>query len=128
MSRHAMMFAIARRAASASTGKYRLGCVIAQGKRVIGVGTNNMEKTHPMISKNTYKTIHAEVDAVIGVPRDQLRGAVAYVYRERADGSLGMAMPCKDCACILASLGVRIAYYSDPLAAGGFGKTSLRKS
>lgn len=121
MKRHAKFFAVARAAALRGAGRIRVGCVITKGNRVIAVGINDMSKTHPLISRDTYKMIHAEVDAIIGGNRERLRGCVAYVYRERADGSMGLAKPCKDCSCIMSGYGIRSAYYSNPSEILGYG-------
>lgn len=126
MKRHARFFAVAREAALRGSGKYRLGAVITKGNRIVSIGTNNMVKTHPMISTGTYKTIHAETAAIIGGLRDRLVGCVIYVYRERGNGDLGLAKPCVDCACILRNHGIRTAYYSDPLEPCGYGMEKYR--
>ena len=40
--------------------KFKLGCVIVRGSKVISVGTNNI-KTHPR-STHPFKSLHAEMD------------------------------------------------------------------
>lgn len=90
--------------------QYRLGCVIAKGNTVISTGYNRM-KTHTK-SPHTWKMIHSEFMAILGVPVSDLRGAAVYVYREKRDGSLGNAKPCSSCTKMLQALGIKVVYFT----------------
>lgn len=105
-------FAIARIISQKSTHKFKLGCVIVQKNRIVAVGFNRADKTHPK-SPTPRHTIHAELDALIGLDTAFLKGSVCYVYRERKDGSLGCAKPCHFCQQAIARAGIRRVYYSD---------------
>lgn len=117
---------LARKLSYKARHRVRIGAVVAKGKSVVGVGFNKMDKTHPLITRrNPLKKLHAEVDAIIGIDRNQLIGSTIYVYRELLNGKLGMCKPCIDCQFILREAGVKKAYYSDPSIEGGIGVMEL---
>jgi deoxycytidylate deaminase len=89
-------FKLAKRVAERSTSTPRLGCVIVSKNKVISFGYNNMSKTHPK-SNHPYKTLHAEIHALIGVPSEELVGCDVYVYREIKSGRVAIAKPCDTC-------------------------------
>lgn len=89
----------ARVAAKSQFGRVRIGAVVARRGRVISVGFNQA-KTHPLTIQFDYKPnvgIHAELDAVLGIEKEKLRGSTLYVVRIKMDGSWGLARPCKGC-------------------------------
>lgn len=89
-------FKLAKRIAEKSSSITKLGCVIASKNKVITVGFNDMTKTHPK-SNHPFKTLHAEIRALIGVSEEETRGCDAYVYREIKSGRVAMAKPCDAC-------------------------------
>ena len=94
---------------------YKVGAVVARGRRIISAGFNQT-KTHPFTLKlrNSMITcLHAEMHACLGVDENSLRGASIYVVRLRRDGTLSMAKPCEACTQMLSKLGVKKAYYTD---------------
>lgn len=94
---------------------YQMGAVLVAGRRVVSRGRNKPTKTHPK-STHPFKTIHAELDAILGVDRKVLVGATIYVCRVRAGGEFGLAKPCEHCERMLRELGVREVVFttSDP--------------
>jgi len=93
----------------------KIGCVIVKKKKIISFGYNKPYKTHPK-STNNYHTIHAELDACLGVSHEELIGSVAYVAREhKGDGSYILAKPCYHCQELLKSQGVKKVYYTTRL-------------
>ena len=105
------MMTLAQRLSMKSTyEKYKIGAVIARKGQVIGVGFNR-HKTHTQ-SPHAYKYLHAEVDAALGVPLKQLRGATIYVYREKKDGTYGLAKPCSSCEGFLKERGLKSMIYT----------------
>lgn len=88
----------------------RLGAVIARRGQVLGVGYNQ-KKTHTR-SPSPYKYLHAEVDATLGIPLTELRGASIYVYRETLNGDIAMAKPCSHCEAYLRNLGLHAVYHT----------------
>jgi len=114
-----MQYAI-RRANQAPMQKFRLGCVIAKGRDVISSGVNNMGKTHPRAIDYDYPFVHAELDAMIGVDAEELRGSYVYVARRRigVGGSkenpskVGMAKPCSYCLEQMRKHGLKGVFYT----------------
>lgn len=117
---------LARKLSFKGNHRVRIGAVIASGKRVVGIGFNKVNKTHPLITKrNPLKGIHAEVDAIIGVDRHLLHGTCVYVYRELRNGKIGFCKPCIDCQAILKEVGVKKAIYTDPSNENQIGEMEL---
>ena len=106
-------FLLARKLSKKSThSQHKLGCCLVKGNRIIGLGFNQ-DKTSPK-STNPFNTLHAEVSAIINADEEDIKGSVAYVYRETRLGTLGMSKPCKFCSEMLRSLGVKAVYYTSP--------------
>lgn len=88
---------------------HSLGCCIAKGNRVLGVG-HNMMKTHPK-SPHKFHRVHAEFLAVLNASGN-VRGATAYVYRQQKNGTPALSRPCKDCWKYLRKCGIKNVVYS----------------
>lgn len=88
---------------------HKLGCVIAKGSKVLGVGFNVL-KTHPK-SPHPFKSIHAEFMAAIKADM-QIKGATVYVFRQQKNGSWATAKPCASCFEFLMNCGVKEVVYS----------------
>jgi deoxycytidylate deaminase len=104
-------FDLAKRAARQSNSRYLMGAVVVKGRYVVSWGCNK-SKTHPK-SSNPWRTVHAELDAVIGVPDDRLRGSDLYIVRVTRSGQVSMSRPCAYCWSLLQAAGVKRVYYSD---------------
>lgn len=89
---------------------HKLACVIVNGNRVISVGWNQL-KTHPR-STHPYKSLHAELHAIIGCSEGELAGSEMYVYRELKDGRMAMAKPCKYCMEALRLAKIKKVWYT----------------
>jgi dCMP deaminase len=107
---HALL--AARRSSDPST---QVGCVIVKDNRIVGMGYNgyprgvepftwNRDPDADFInSKYTY-VVHSEVNAVMNTPREDCRGATAYMT----------LFPCNHCAGIMISAGIKeIIYFDD---------------
>ncbi len=103
---------LAIRTALKSSHNFRLGAVVYKGKRVINQGFNKARKTHTM-SKHPYSTIHAEVDAIIGVRKHDLVGASIYIHRLLRTGEAGLAKPCRYCMSLLEDVGIEKVDWSE---------------
>lgn len=103
---------LAKRAARHSQYHMRVGAVITRKNQVLSLGFNKPSKTHPR-SRSRWSRIHAELDAILGVPLDALRGSSVYVVRLTKAGLLAMSRPCSDCMVLLKEVGVRKVYYVD---------------
>jgi deoxycytidylate deaminase len=89
---------------------HRMGCVIYHKNRLVGMGINYMDKTHPR-SNHPYRHLHCEVDALLGVSSEDLYGSTLYVARIRSSGQ-GLAKPCPYCFTILYRAGVKDVFYT----------------
>ncbi len=102
---------LSRKMAEKSTYKFRVGCVIVRGSRIVGFGWNDGVKTHAR-SPHPFKSVHAEFDAVLSARGESVAGCDVYVCRIHADGSFAIAKPCKHCEAMLRKLGVRRVFFS----------------
>ena len=57
-------------------------------------------------------TVHAEVAAMLGLPKSILRRATVVVVRVNSDGSFRISKPCTNCEKRLRAMGVPRIYYS----------------
>lgn len=108
------MFQLAQRISQKSPSRFKLGCIIAKRNKVITVGFNNMDKSHPK-TKDPWKNIHAEFHALIGLSKNDSKGCTAYVYRETKDGKTANAKPCQTCEAALKLAGIKKVYYTLPI-------------
>lgn len=92
---------------------YKLGCVVVNKGKVVGLGYNKL-KTHPK-SNHEWSMIHAEFDAILGVSASDLHNAEVLVYREKKNGSVGLAKPCKCCEKMLREAGIKKVYYTNEM-------------
>ena len=112
------LFRIAKVAARHSTASnFKIGAVIARGKKILGVGFNDPYKTHPQ-SNTTYQYIHAELSAIIN-SRANLEGASIYVYRSGQGERPLLSRPCDCCVELLQKAGISQVFYSTN---GGYSK------
>lgn len=104
-------FRLARNIARYSPHKKKMGCVIVKNGHPIAVAHNEV-KTHPAAWRNG---LHAEMSALFSISHDtNLNGASIFVYRERQDGSIGMARPCDDCLAELKKNNFKWMWYTIP--------------
>lgn len=104
-------FELAKRISQKSPSKYKLGCVIVYKNKVVNVGFNDMNKTHPK-ANSAYKTLHAEIDALIGLEHNIAKYCVVYLYREYKNGKPALAKPCSTCELALKRAGIRHVFYT----------------
>lgn len=90
--------------------KYKMGCVIARGRKVLGSGFN-MTKTHPK-SPHCHRQVHAEFMAALSANLMEIEGATAYIFRQQKDGTWAIARPCKYCMSFLKKCGIKEVIYS----------------
>lgn len=108
------MINLAKKEALKSTFRLRLGAVLHNGSRVLAVGFNKVDKTHPMAQVGDFNIKrHAEMDALIRARHHDLHGCDITIARIKKDGSLGLSRPCKHCFKELKTRGVRKIHYSN---------------
>jgi deoxycytidylate deaminase len=89
--------------------KFKLGCVIVKGSKIVSVGVNNV-KTHPR-STHPHHSLHSEMAAILLAKQD-LCGCEIYVYREIKNGTPALARPCIYCWPFIAEAGIKKIHYS----------------
>ena len=97
----------ARVLAQKSDMNQNLAAIIIQGGKILGSGFNQrIDYNH---------SHHAEIKALKSMRRQKRtpKGADIHVYRFRADGTYGLAKPCRDCMIAIKEAGIKRVFYSD---------------
>lgn len=102
-----------------------IGCIAIYKKHIIGTGFNT-NKTNPIQMKyNKYRImysdgftpqpkLHAEMSCLLSIKDMDIDFSKVklYVYRQQADGELGMSRPCKACIHAIKDLGIKEIHYT----------------
>lgn len=115
-------FNIAKSVSDLSDHKYKLGAIVIYKHRIISSGYNSSTNTDALQAKlDMHKyhcdcagKLHAESDALLYFikRRINLSGAEIYVYRQKANGALGMARPCSSCLKLIKQCGIKKIHYT----------------
>lgn len=89
---------------------FKIGAVITDGRKVLGLGHNNVRKTHPA-SNTPYSHIHAELAAMLNAQCD-LRGATLYVFRGGKNDRPLISKPCKHCQALIEKEGIKTVVFT----------------
>ncbi len=90
--------------------RYRLSAIIFDNKfNVINTGYNRWLLIGHREKIPFRTSIHAEADAIIGVPRQELYGQSILVYRY----NYGLAKPCHCCENLIWTAGLKNIYFSN---------------
>ena len=98
--------------------KYRHGCVIFNGRKIVSKGCNKQRHT-PELYKYGYKRcwLHAESDAIIkGNPFDMMDAELLVVRLGKT--KLSNSKPCAACMSMIREAGIEKVFYTD--ATGSF--------
>jgi deoxycytidylate deaminase len=111
-------FQLAKKLAITSDyGNFRHGAVLVKGSAIIGVGVNN-EKYSSVGAKyrsesKGISTYHAEISAMLNLPRSMTKGATIYVARaSKKDGAWRLSKPCDMCHALMEERGIYQVFYS----------------
>lgn len=87
--------------------------VILRRSKILAVGFNE-RRTHPLAKKYGYRDdfVHAELDAMIQIPRNQRHNLDLVNFRFNNQGELRMAKPCEKCFPWVVEV-FRNVFYSD---------------
>lgn len=105
------MWGLAKSMARKSPMYFKLGAVIFRRGKLLGFGYNS-SKTHPKFgSKEHYKTLHAEGDALYCAKKlgNDVEGATMIVYRMNNRN----ARPCKYCQELIKKAGILKVIYTN---------------
>lgn len=105
-------FKLAKKLSFKSDYCHQLGAVVVKKNKVLGIGFNKPHKTSPK-SLHPFKTVHAELDAILDCNRKAVKGSVIYVYREFKDGTPANSKPCQYCEIMLKRAGIKKVFYTD---------------
>lgn len=97
-------------------GKFKHGAVLVKHGAVMSAGLN---KDKPCSFGERFRprdlgeaTIHAELSAILNVPRKQTENADVYVVRVGARNDVRNSRPCPMCQAALRFVGVKRIFYS----------------
>ena len=110
-------FQLAKRIAEQSDyGRIKHGAILVKGGSVINAAYNKSNfcsfgtKFRP--SNEGIATLHAELGAILGLPRDVTRGGTIYVVRINGEGEFRLSKPCNMCTAALRHCGINKVHYS----------------
>jgi pyrimidine deaminase RibD-like protein len=106
VARYDRLIAQAIEVAQRSTYRWRVGCVVAEGSRVLSHSPNKF-RNPPWIDHH-HATTHAELAALARCHG----GDTAYVARVNAGGEPRLARPCKRCWEGLTDWGIRVVVFT----------------
>jgi len=89
---------------------FRFGTVIAKGRTILGVGSNDVLKTHPK-STTVHGHIHAELSAILNA-RCDVSGTTLYIFRAGCKERPLLAKPCESCQALIVKRGIKSVCYS----------------
>ncbi len=118
MNRDQRLLALAFKATYSSLHRMPTAAVIAVNGKPISVGINKPNCTHPKQDDAHYPgqhatSTHAELSAILGVPREQLERSSIYVARRlRSSCKPGLAKPCSTCARLIKEAGIKRVIYT----------------
>ena len=105
-------------ATTSQYGNFRHGAVlVGGGNAILGIGVNNekycsigAKHRHPNKGVSTY---HAEIAAIVNLPRSATKGAVMYVARaSKGSHEDRMSKPCPMCHAVMEERGIKAVYYT----------------
>ncbi|TXT66034.1 MAG: putative tRNA-specific adenosine deaminase [Promethearchaeota archaeon] len=109
---------IAKSLVDMPNGKNKHFSFIFRRTKLLSIGWNNYEKTHPMTVEYGYRgrTIHSEMMALLNIRRIE-RFTNCYLVNVRINSKyeLRMSKPCLNCVKLLKSHGIIDIYYTNHL-------------
>jgi len=106
---------LCRKIAQKSTCVYQLGAVLFKGGNVINVGFNKTGTNILQYRKRHLHyvgNVHAEIDAILGVSKEEAKKCDLWVVRIISNGNFALAKPCIMCREILSEMGIKRIFYS----------------
>lgn len=106
---------VARFHAEKSQERNKHGAVVVKGGRILGRGFNKFKNSPDIIPEeliSVHCSRHAEEVAIHDAGSD-LKGAVLYVARVNKQGLDRLSRPCKSCANLIESVGIKRVVYTE---------------
>lgn len=99
--------------AKKSTFFPRIGAVVFKGKKIYGVGHNEIRSSSlSMKHRHRQESLHAEQAALLNLDWTKLKGCSILVIRVGKSGKLGMCKPCPMCEKLIKYVGIKNIYYT----------------
>lgn len=99
--------------AKKSTFFPRIGAVVFKGKKIYGVGHNEIRSSSlSMKHRHWQESLHAEQAALLNLDWSKLKGCSILVIRVGKSGKLGMCKPCPMCEKLIKYVGIKNIYYT----------------
>lgn len=93
--------------------RWRLVAILVSNGKPISIETNNLDKTHPLITPHfPHRKAHAEVRCIRNASWEKVEGSSVFVWRIKDDGTFGLAKPCPLCRDFLKQRGIKKIGYS----------------
>jgi deoxycytidylate deaminase len=91
---------------------FKMGACVYYKNHILSAGFNS-SKTHPLVKHySPYKTLHAEMHAIIRAGLNNVKGTSIVVYRSLKSGQMAMARPCPICLKIMKQYGIMSVTYT----------------
>lgn len=111
--RHIRMFNLAKKIARSSTApNFKVSAILCKGNKVLGVGFNNVYKSHPLVKDTKSGKIHAELAAILNAKSENLRRSSVYLWRHGREEKPLLITPCEHCRTLLINAGIHTIYYA----------------
>jgi tRNA(Arg) A34 adenosine deaminase TadA len=115
--RNDKIFDFAKKMACLSNyGNFRHGAVVVKHGAIMSAGHN---KDRPTTFGSRFRTkdkgeatIHAELSAILNIPRSQTEGSDVYVVRINREQELRLSKPCEMCQAAMKFVGIKRVFYS----------------
>lgn len=108
---HAMLRIAKLMSRKSNAPNFKMGAVLARGRKIIGLGANDVVKTHPK-SNAPYGHIHAELSAMLNARAD-ISGSTLYIFRAGSKEAPLLAKPCKHCQALIRRENIKFVVYSN---------------
>lgn len=99
-----------------SSFRQRLGATLTKGKRILGVGYNEVNRGSRHWTQSWSGSLHAEEAAILSAIKQhgisELRNSTLHVVRLSKSGHLAMAKPCTHCQELLRRFQIKKILYS----------------
>lgn len=89
---------------------------IIQNGKIISIGVNKYNKTHPAMMRYGYHGlcgIHSELDAALKLGMTDCKGLTLVNIRVDGQGKVNMSAPCKFCSTLIRELGFKAVIYTN---------------
>jgi tRNA(Arg) A34 adenosine deaminase TadA len=106
-------YEIAEGASEQGQGRSKHGSVVVKSGRILQGGWNQRLGRTRAHRDMSFRSLHSEIHACLGLSAEILYGADIYNYRRDRNGILADSQPCALCRVVLRDLGVARVFYTN---------------